>query len=530
MRKSVVLLSVLIAVLSAAAIAMPTSPADAATLKWAFQGDVQSLDPYALNETFSMGFLANVYEGLVRRDANLRIIPGLAERWEIMEPTRWRFYLRKGVTFHNGNPFTADDVVFSFDRVRTEGSDMKTRVVGVEKVVKVDDYTVDIITAKPNPIVNSEWETWAIMDKEWCEANNATESTNIKTGTENYATRHTNGTGSFMIVERERDVKTVFKPNDKWWDKKDHNLTEVIFTPISADATRVAALLSGEIDMMYPVPVQDIKRIDANPGTSTMVGPELRTIFLGFNQTADELECSDVKGKNPLKDARVRKAFYQAINIDAIEKKIMRGMGTPSAIMISPKLFPAYGDTFKRYPYDPAAARKLLADAGYADGFQLCMDCPNNRYVNDEAICQAVVSMLAKVGVKVNLKAQPKAQYFSKILAYDTEFYLLGWTPSSFDSHNVLYNLVDTRTDAGQGKFNLGGYSNPQIDALTQQIFGETDAAKRNAMIRDAYQILHDDAGYIPLHQQALAWGKKDNIDLIQRADNQFMLFHVHVH
>lgn len=528
MKKRLMLAVVMIATLTAAVTA-GAPPAGAATLKWAFQGDVQSLDPYALNETFTMGFMANVYEGLVRRDVNLQIIPGLAERWEIMEPTRWRFYLRKGVTFHNGNPFNADDVVFSFDRVRTEGSDMKTRVVSVEKVVKIDDYTVDIITGSPNPVLHSEWETWFMMDKEWCEANNATESTNIKTGKENYATRHTNGTGAFMITERQRDVKTVFKPNDKWWDVKDHNLTEVIFTPIAADATRVAALLSGEIDMMYPVPVQDIKRIDGNAGTSVMVGPELRTVFLGFNQSADELSCSNVKGKNPLKDARVRKAFYQAINIDAIKKKIMRGMSEPSAIMISPKLFPAYGESFERHPYDVAAAKALLAEAGYADGFELCMDCPNNRYVNDEAICQAVVSMLAKIGVKVDLKAQPKAQYFSKILAYDTEFYLLGWTPSSFDSYNVLYNLVDTRSDSGQGKFNLGGYSNPEIDALTQKVLSETDSDKRNRLIRDAYRILHDDAGYIPLHQQALAWGKKDSIELLQRADNQFMLFHVHV-
>lgn len=528
MRKRVLFPVVLITMLTAVFM-MVSPPADAATLKWAFQGDVQSLDPYALNETFAMGFLANVYEGLVRRDVNLKIIPGLAERWEVMEPTRWRFHLRKGVTFHNGNPFNADDVLFSFDRIRTEGSDMKTRVVGVEKAVKVDDYTVDFITAKPNPIIHSEWETFAIMDKEWCEEHDSTESTNIKTGKENYATRHTNGTGSFMIVNRERDVKTVFKPNDKWWDVKDHNLTEVIFTPISSDATRVAALLSGEIDMMYPVPVQDTKRIDSNAGTSTMVGPELRTVFLGFNQTADELACSSVKGKNPLKDAKVRKAFYQAINIEAIKKKIMRGMSEPSAIMISPKLFPAYADDFNRYAYDVKAARKLLEEAGYGEGFELCMDCPNNRYVNDEAICQAVVSMLAKIGVKVNLKAQPKAKYFSKVLAYDTEFYMLGWTPSSFDSYNVLYNLVDTRKDSGQGKFNLGGYANAEIDAITEKIISETDSAKRDALIRDAYRILHDDVGYIPLHQQALAWGKKDSVDLLQRSDNQFMLFHVKV-
>jgi peptide/nickel transport system substrate-binding protein len=513
----------------AIAITAIASPVGAATLKWAFQGDVQSLDPYALNEPFAKGFLANVYEGLVRRDADLKIIPGLAERWEMMEPTRWRFYLRKGVTFHNGNPFNADDVVFSFDRVRTDGSGMKTRVASVETVVKIDDYTVDIITANPNPVLNSEWETWFIMDKEWCEANNAIESANIKTGIENYATRHTNGTGAFRITERQQDVKTVFTPNKKWWDVKDHNLTEAIFTPIASDAARVAALLSGEIDMMYPVPMQDIERINDHDGTSVLAGPELRTIFLGFNQTADELACSDVKGKNPLKDARVRKAFYQAIDIDAIQKKIMRGMSEPSAIMISPTLFPAYGASFERYPYDVAAAKALLAEAGYADGFELCMDCPNNRYVNDEAICQAVVSMLAKIGVKVDLKAHPMAQYFSKVLTYNTEFYLLGWTPSSFDSYNVLYNLVDTRNDSGQGKFNLGGYSNPEIDAITRQILSETDAAKRNGLIRDAYRILHDDAGYIPLHQQALAWGKKDSIDLVQRADNQFMLFHVKV-
>jgi peptide/nickel transport system substrate-binding protein len=528
MRKRVLFPVVMITVWIAAFMVVST-PAHAATLKWAFQGDVQSLDPHSLNETFMMGFIANVYEGLVRRDVNLKLIPGLAEKWEVMEPTRWRFYLRKGVKFHNGNPFNADDVLFSFDRVRTEGSDMKTRVAGVEKVIKVDDYTVDIVTGSPNPILCSEWESWFIMDKEWCEEHDSTESTNIKTGTENYATRHTNGTGSFMIVDRQRDVKTVFKPNDNWWGDKDHNLTEVIFTPISSDATRVAALLSGEIDMMYPVPVQDIKRINDNPSTSALVGPELRTVFLGFNQTADELACSNVKGKNPLKDAKVRQAFYQAVNIEAIKKKIMRGLSEPSAIMISPKLFPAYADEFKRYDYDVEAAKKLLGEAGYTDGFELCMDCPNNRYVNDEAICQAVVSMLAKIGVKVNLKAQPKAQYFSKILAYDTEFYMLGWTPSSFDSHNVMYNLLGTRNDSGQGKFNLGGYANAEIDALAVKVLSETDTAKRDAMIRDAYRMLHDDVGYIPLHQQALAWGKKDSVDLLQRADNQFMLFHVTV-
>ena len=447
-----------------------------------------------------------------------------------MEPTRWRFHLRKGVKFHNGNAFNADDVIFSYKRAISEGSDYRSRLSAVKEMKKVDDYTVDVITQKPNPILISEWATWFIMDKEWCEEHQATESTNIKSGKENYATRHANGSGAFIITERQKDVKTVLKPNKDWWDKtKKHNLTEVIFTPISSDATRVAALLSGEIDMMYPVPVQDIERIDNNKGTSVLVGPELRTVFLGFNQSADSLSSPGLKGKNPFKDKRVRQAFYQAINIEAIKKKIMRGMSEPSALLISPLLFPSYGKEFKRYPYDPKKAKKLLAEAGYPNGFEVFMDCPNNRYVNDEQICQAAVSMLAKIGIKVNLKAQPKAQYFKKVLAYDTEFYMLGWTPSSLDSWNVLYNLVNTREDTGRGKFNLGGYSNPKIDALTDKIMSETDIDKRNKMIKEAFTLLHKDAGYIPLHQQALAWGKKDNIDLVQMANNMFRFYWVTV-
>ncbi len=506
-----------------------SSPVQAKTFKWAFQGDFQTLDPHSLNETFQLGFTGNIYEGLIRNGADLKILPALAEKWEVAEPTRWRFYLRKNVKFHNGNDFTADDVVFTYKRTITEGSDMKTRVPGIKEVVKVDDYTVDFITEAPNPILISEWGTWYIMDKEWCEKNNSTESTNIKSGKENYATRHANGTGPFKVVERQTDVKTVLEPYSGWWDKPAHNLTKVIFTPITSDATRVAALLSGEIDMMYPVPVQDLKRVNDNKGTSTLTGPELRTIFLGMNQLDDELSCSKLKGKNPLKDQRVRKAFFQAIDIQAIKNKIMRGLSDPTAIMISPKMYQSYGKEFKRLPFDLDAAKKLLADAGYADGFEVCMDCPNNRYVNDEQICQAVVSMLAKIGVKVNLKAQPKAQYFKKVLKYDTEFYLLGWTPSSYDSYNVLYNLINTRAEGGQGKFNLGGYSNPKIDALTVKILSEIDTAKRDKMIKEAYDLLIADVGYIPLHQQGLAWGKRDNISLKQRADNQFMLYHVNV-
>ncbi|KKK61353.1 hypothetical protein LCGC14_3015180, partial [marine sediment metagenome] len=352
-------------------------PAGAKTLRFAFQGDAKSMDPYSLNETFQLGFLNNIYEGLIQRAPNLDIKPSLAESWEVMEPTRWRFYLRKGVKFHDGSPFTADDVIFSATRVRAKGSDLKTRIAADTKVVKVDDYTVDFITSAPNPILYVEWGTWYIMSKSWTEKNNAVTPESATGEDENYATRHANGTGPFKLVSHEAGVKTVSEVNPDWWDKANHNVTKIIFTQVSNDATRVAALLSGQVDMAYPIPVQDMKRVDGNADSRMLVGPELRTIFLGMDQYRDELLHSSVKGKNPFKDKRVRQAFFQAIDIEAIKKKIMRGLSEPSAMMIAPGVNGGGNPKFKRLPYDPAASKKLLAEAGYPNGFEVGMDCPN---------------------------------------------------------------------------------------------------------------------------------------------------------
>ena len=512
------------------AAAFALSPAAAKEFKFAFQGTLNQLDPYTLNETFTLGFLGNVYEGLTRRGPNLEIQPALAESWEVMDGNRWRFHLRKDVKFHNGNAFTADDVVFSATRVRSEGSDLTTRIGADVIVEKVDDYTVDFVLSGTNPILHYEWDTWYIMDKEWSEANGASKVTSASDTSQGFATLNANGTGPFKVTTHETGIKTVLAPNADWWDTPKHNLTSVVFTPISSDATRVAALLSGELDMVFPVPVQDIKRVNDNEGTRALTGPELRTIFLGFDQKRDELLYSNIKGKNPMKDVRVREAFMLAINIEAIKSRIMRGLSTPSAIMISPFLF-ARGNEFERPAYDPDRAKSLLAEAGYADGFEIGMDCPNDRYVNDEAICQAVVSMLARVGVKVNLNAQPKSLYFAKVLAsggYDTSFYLLGWTPGSFDSWNVLHNLQGCRDDEGKGgPFNLGGYCNPKVDELAAQVLSENDPTKRDAMIKEAYDITTAQFDHIPLHQQGLAWGVSSNIELVQRADNQLMMYYV---
>jgi len=526
LRKFLVALS-----FAATAATMAAQPAGAVTFRYAFQGDIKSLDPYTLKETFTIGAHGAVYEGLTKRDKTTKIIPGLAESWEMPEPTRWRFHLRKGVKFHDGSDFTADDVVFSADRVRANGSNFQTNVPASAKVTKIDDYTVDFVLPTPNPILHYQFDTWYIMSKKWAEAHDSVNPTPASATAPSYAALHENGTGPFVIESHQPGVKTVFKRNPNYWGKIESNLDEVVFTTIQNDATRVAALLSGEVDWIDPVPLQDQQRVNASPNAVVMAGPETRTIFLGMDQLRDELLESNVKGKNPFKDIRVRQAFYLAIDENVIKTRVMRNQATPSALMIAPEYFPLSKD-FTRPAADPEKAKKLLAEAGYANGFEVGMDCPNDRYVNDEAICQAVSSMLARVGIKVNLNAQPKAKYFAKILkpgGFNTSFYMLGWTPSTSDSHNVLYEIMGCRNgpDKARGDTNVGGYCNPKLDELTDKLLVEADQDKRNQMIKQAYQIGIDDWSYIPLHQQALAWGVSKKVKLAQRPDNQFLLYWV---
>jgi peptide/nickel transport system substrate-binding protein len=518
---------------AAIAVVMATAlvaSAPAATFRWANDADSNSMDPYARQETFLLSMDGNMYEPLVRHDKDLKLEPALATEWSQTQPDVWRFKLRQGVKFHDGTPFTADDVVFSFDRVRAPGSNLATVVATVKEAKKVDDFTVDFVTNGPDPILPEEITVWDIMSKAWCEKNNAAKPADITKNEESYATNHENGTGPFVLKDREPDVKTVLVPNPNWWDKPEHNLGEVVFQRISNAATRVAALLSGELDMIYTVPPQDTDRIAKTQGLRILQKPELRTIYLGFDQDRPELLESNVKGKNPYKDKRVRQAFYQAIDEDAIKTKVMRGFATPTALMIGPGINGFDPTLNTRLPYDPAASKKLLAEAGYPDGFETGMDCPTDRYVNDEAICQAVVAMLAKVGIKVHLLAQTRAKYFAKILppSYNTSFYMLGWTPATYDAHNMLLNLVESRDPATHaGEMNIGGYSNPEVDALIKKIQVETDKEKRLSEIHEALKIMRDDVAYIPLHQQAVVWAVRDNVDLVLQADNYFQLRYV---
>ena len=505
-------------------VALVAGAAQAVTLRVANQGDAQAMDPHALNEALQLSLLGNVYEPLVGRDQKLALTPALATRWSATSPTVWRFELRRGVRFHDGTPLTAADVVFSFQRAAGEGSDMRSYTASIKAVRAAEgtsgDTAIEIETSAPFPILPDVISNVYIMSRAWCEANQATRPVDRRKGIENAATFKANGTGPFQLKERQPDTRTVLTRFAGYWAPLSTNVTEVVFTPIRNDATRVAALLSGEIDLMEPVPLQDIERVKASAARKVMQGPELRTIFLGMDQQRDELLYANVKGKNPFKDRRVRQAFYQAIDIEAIRARVMRGAATTAALMLGPGVNGYPADLDRRLPYDPAAAKRLLTEAGYPSGFEVGMNCPNDRYVNDAKICQAVAANLARIGVRVQLQAEAKATYFPKILRRQTSLYLLGWTPGTYDAHDVLSALLATPDEQGQGQFNLGSYSNARVDALTAAVQSETDPARRHLLIREALDLHAKDIGHIPLHQQALAWGMKKNIELVQPPDN----------
>jgi len=506
-------------------------PASAKTLAWTAGMDAVSMDPHSSNSTFTNAFVTNVYESLVRFDDKLKIEPALAESWKMTTPMVWRFNLRRGVKFHNGEAFGADDVVFTWARVNSPGSLVRGNLSDIKEVRKVDQYTVDIETKTPFPTLLNELVQLLVMSKSWSEANNATEASDITQKKENFANRHTNGTGPFIMKSREVDIKTEFVANPNWWDKKlRHNLSDVAFMPIKSDATRTSSLLSGVVDVSVDVPVQDVQRLQAGAAINVVQGPELRTISLGMDHARDELLYSDVKGKNPFKDLRVRQAMYQAIDVEALKRAVMRGASWPAATMISPFLNGAPVSLNKRVlAYDPAAAKKLLADAGYPNGFSVGMQCPNSRLVYSEQLCLAIGTMLSRVGIKVNLMIEPIAKWIDRLNSTDLSLYIMSHAGLPMaDAYAILKDVVGTHT-ATIGGLNAGRYSNPKFDEYLPKIASELDTAKRNQLITEAVTIERNDISHIPLHQQPVIWAAKKGIELHQSPDNQLRLWLVTV-
>jgi peptide/nickel transport system substrate-binding protein len=499
-----------------AALMATTVPLGAETLRWARAGDALTLDPHAQNEGPTHTIRHQMYEPLIIRDATGAFEAALATEWAPKEddPNVWVFKLREGVKFHDGADFTAEDVVFSFERAKQPNSDMKELIGSITEVRAVDDHTVEMVTDGPNPILPSNLTNLFILDKGWAEANDTVNVQDFEGGEITYATTNANGTGPYKLQSREPDVKTVMTLNEEYWGRDQFPLevTEIVYTPIQNAATRVAAMLSGEVDFLQDMPVQDLDRVNGAEGLVVKQAPQNRVIFFGLNMGAEDIEADDVEGKNPLADARVRKAMSMAINRDAIQQVVMRGQSIPAG-MIAPPFVNGWTEEMDAAETDIEGAKALMEEAGYGDGFSIRLDCPNDRYINDEAICQAAVGMLGQIGVTVNLDAKPKAQHFPLITDSKTDFYMLGWGVPTYDSEYIFNFLVHGREDE-IGTWNGTGYDNDELDAKIKSLASNTDLEARNADIAEIWKVVQDEALYIPVHHQVLNWGMAEKFGI----------------
>jgi peptide/nickel transport system substrate-binding protein len=490
--------------------------------KWSSASDIPTLDIHSQNNALGNGVHAAIYDSLVYYNSQtFKPEPQLATAWRDVSPTQVRFTLRSGVKFSDGTPFTADDVVYSITRAMAKTSNYAVYTQGIDKVVKVNDSTVDFIMKGPNPVLLSQLTELRIMSKAWAEKNKSVEPKDIRAKDETHAHRNAMGTGQFMVKEWQPDQKLHLVKNPNYWGTIPSNVTEIIYTPIKSEATRVAALLSGEVDFVLDPSPQDLTRLRANANLKVIDGIEARTIFLGMDQFRDELPGSNVKGKNPLKDQRVRMALYQAIDINSIVRVTLRGLGQATGTLVAPQVNGWTEAVHKRFPYDPAVSRKLLADAGYPNGFEVDFACPNNRYINDEEICQAVTAMWSRIGVKAKLRTLPLVTYFPMIQRYEASIYMLGWGVPTFDALYSLQSLTRSVGQGGDGNYNVGRYSNPRMDIIVDRVKTETDLPVRNRFLTEGLQLSNDTVSHLPLHNQIIPWAMKKNVDVTHRADNR---------
>ncbi|NPC57990.1 ABC transporter substrate-binding protein [Caenimonas soli] len=503
--------------------ALGATPAlQAKPFKWSSASDIPTLDIHSQNNALGNGVHAAIFDSLVYYNSQtFKPEAQLATAWREVTPTQVRFTLRSGVKFSDGTPFTADDVVFSIHRAMVKTSNYAVYTQGIEKVVKVNDSTVDFIMKGPNPVLLNQLTELRIMSKAWADKNKALEPKDIRTKDETFSHRNAMGTGQYTVKEWQPDQRLVLVKNPNYWGNAQSNVTEIIYTPIKSEATRIAALLSGEVDFVLDPSPQDLARLRTSGNLKVIDGVENRTIFFGMDQFRDELPGSNIKGKNPLKDVRVRKALYQAIDSDSLHKVTMRGLSQPTGTLVAPQVNGWTEGVHKRFPFDVEGAKKLLADAGYPQGFEVDFACPNNRYINDEEICQAVTAMWSRIGVRAKLRTLPLVTYFPMIQRFEASIYMLGWGVPTFDSLYSLQSLARTVGAGGDGNYNVGRYSNPRMDVIVDRVKVETDLPVRNRFLTEALQLSNDTVSHIPLHNQIIPWAMKRNVDLVHRPDNR---------
>lgn len=467
-----------------------------------YASDPVSLDPHEQlsGDTLQLSHMS--FDPLVRFTQTMDFEARLAHKWQRLNDTTMRFHLRQGVKFHSGNDMTADDVVWTFKRLQSS-ADFKAIFEPFKTMIKVDDYTVDLITHKPYPLVLQTATYIFPMDSQFYSGktqNGKVKDEIVKHGN-SFASAKLSGTGPFKVSFREQGVKMEFTRFNEYWDKSSKgNVSKLTLVPIKEDATRVAALLSGDIDLIHPVAPNDHKRIKQSKGIELVTLPGTRLISFQLNQQNEALQ-------NP----KVRQAIVHAINNQGIVKKIMKGFAT-AADQQSPQGYVGHNPSLEPR-YDLKKAKQLMKEAGYEKGLTLSMIAPNNRYVNDAKIAQATAAMLSKIGIKVELKTMPKAQYWPEFDKCAADMLMIGWHADTEDSANMTEFLTMTRNEkTGKGQYNCGFYSNPEVDKLVTEANVETDPAKRAAMLKQVEATLYNEAAFVPLHWQSLAWGARTNV------------------
>ena len=476
--------------------------AGAKTLRVGLDADPVSLDPQVQLSGGMLQLSHWVFDPLVRWTQEMTFEPRLATKWERLDELTMRFYLRKGVKFHSGNMFTAKDVKWSFDRMRTS-ADFKGLLEPFEGCFIIDDYTVEFKTKKPYALLLNMATYFFAMDSKFytgTDKNGQPKDMILKIG-ESFALNNASGTGAFIVTKRQHNVVLEMERFKDYWDTNSPgNVTKFILTPIKENATRVAALLSGDVDFISPVPPQDFKRIEKDDKLKLELINGGRIITFQMNQNRVEA----------FQDVRVRQAIVHAVNNEGIVKKIMKDKATLAAQQ-GPEGYAGYKESLVPR-YDLAKAKALMKEAGYENGFEITMMAPNNRYVNDAKIAEATAQMLGKIGIKVNLKTMPKAQYWNEFDARAADMMMIGWHSDTEDSGNFSeFLMMCENAETGYGKYN-SGYCNPKVDELTIAAQSETDLAKRAKILQEIEQILYDDAAFVPFHWQNHAYGAKKNL------------------
>ena len=471
----------------------------AQTLNFAYDADPVSLDPHEQLSGGTLQLSHMVFDPLVRWNKDLGFDPRIATEWERIDDTTMLFHIREGVTFHSGNELTAEDVVYTIERLKSS-PDFKGIFAGWSSATAVDDYTVEVKTDGPSPLIlHTATYVFPLDKKFYTEGGDE-----IAKHGDSFASQNVSGTGPFTVAEREQGVKVTFERNADYWDTESPgNVQTAILTPIKEAPTRVAALLSGDVDFIAPVPPTDLERIENDENTNLVTMTGTRIITLQMNQERNEA----------LADVKVRQAIVHAINNEGIVQKIMKGFGTVAAQQ-SPEGYVGHNPNLEPR-FDVEKAKALMEEAGYADGFSATMMCPNNRYVNDYKICEAAAAMLAKIGIEIDLTTMPKAQYWPKFDERAADIMMIGWHSDTEDSANFNEFLTMTpNADTGRGQYNSGNYSNEEVDSLTMASLTETDEQKRADMLQTVEQILYDEAAFVPLHWQDLAWAARTGVDI----------------